>query len=154
MKRFIHSLLAALTFITLMTGCGKPSEISEKMLRDSVQSKTQEILGEKQYAVVWIPSRGSLCDVVFITQSKIGGPSQMAKKVGELLPEAKTKNLALVIAGPNSSKSSQVIRDAINLNAEINLTAMQLVFAGEKKHKTVIKKKSESKGIDFKFIEL
>lgn len=109
MKRFVHISLVVSTIIALMTGCGKPSEISEKKLRDAVQSKAQESLGGKQYVVVWVPSRGSLWDAIFAAQSKMGGPSQMARKVGELLPEAKTKNLTLLVAGPNSSKSSLVI---------------------------------------------
>ena len=151
---FIHNSLVALTFIALMTGCGKPSDISENKLRDFVQSKAQEVLGEKQYAVVWIPSRGTMWDGVFIVQSKMGGPSLMAKKVGKLLPDAKNKNLALIIAGSNSAKSTQVIRDAIDLNADVNLTGMNLVFAGKKKYQRVVKKKSESKGLEFHFIEL
>ena len=78
----------------------------------------------------------------------------MAKEIGKLLPEAKGKNLALVIGGPNNSKNTQVINDALDLNSKVNLKNLKIVFAGKATQLKDIKNKAERRGIDFYFIEL
>ena len=152
--RAIKNISLTIALIVLMTGCGKSSKLSDSALRDYIQSEAQKILAGEQYAVVWIPSRSAKADFTFIVLSKINGPSLMAKEIGKLLPEAKGKNLALVIGGPNNSKNTQVINDALDLNSKVNLKNLKIVFAGKATQLKDIKNKAERRGIDFYFIEL
>lgn len=150
----IRNIATTVMLIVLVTGCGKSSKLSDSELRDYIQSEAQKALTGEQYAVIWIPSRSAMADFTFIAISKINGPSLMAKKIGELLPDAKKKNLALIIGGRNYSKNIQVINDALDLNSKANLKNMKLVFAGNAAQQKDVKKKAESHGIDFYFVEL
>jgi len=128
--------------------------MDENTLRSHIQSEAEKLLGHKRYAIVWIPSRGTTKDATFISMSKTGGPSKMAKEIAKLLPDAKSKNLALVIGGLNDSKNIQVINDAFDLNSENDLKSMQMVFAGNTKHRQALTQKTKSLGIEFYFVDL
>ncbi len=150
----VLNCLASLVLFVLLTGCATPSRVGATTLRNHIQSEAEKLLGHREYVILWLPSRGATADTTFIAMSKTAGPSKMAKEIGKLLPEAKEKNLAIIIGGVNDSKNIQVLNDAFDLNAGTDLKNLQMVFAGRAKHQQEITERAKRLGINFHFIEL
>jgi len=145
---------ACFVLFALVTSCATPSEVNETDLKNYIHSEAEKILGHRDYAIIWIPSRGTTADSTFVAMSKTGGPSKMAKEIATMLPEAKEKNLVLVFGGVNDIKNIQVVEGAFDLNSGTDLSNLTVIFAGHARYRQAITEKMKSSGVEFHFIEL
>ena len=141
----LTSIIATIT-LYLFCGCATIQTLSIEQQRD-IQKKTVSILGENsKVTVISIPSRGAAADATFIAQSKSIGPSLIAKQVASYFASSTNESMDIALVGPNSSKTTQVINDALDLNKSNDLSQLTIVFFGESTDRAPIENKANSLG--------
>ncbi len=92
-----------------------------------------------------IPSEGDVGDQSYIENSQVYGVSPLASRLAQLLESAESGEFRIVVGGPSSQKSAQVVVDAVKLNSERTLGGLILVFVGEKEDAAVVRGAIEKK---------
>lgn len=147
MKRVLYFFV----LMIFLSGCASIQLKDEQ--KKSVEKQTKEVFGETaDYLIVLIPSRGGLADGVFITQSVTQGPSALAFDLAQNFNAAKTKETIITVAGPNTAKNVQVIKDAFILTRS-QLPYLQLLFFGTPEQSRQVEMIAQKYGAKYYFRE-
>lgn len=149
MEKFKIITLCAMTLAICQSSYA--SEGSEECLNAVPTSK---ISGELFF--YYVPSDGPIADKTFITLSKTSGKSGMAKDLAKILKKSKGKTHTYLVCGPSSSKTEQVLKDALSINSKRkrNLSNLTVIFSGKPGNYTDIEKLTENVKATFIFSEL
>lgn len=145
MRKFV--LLFSCLFLF---GCAAVT-FNQKQEQD-VLNQGRAVFGETaDFGVFVVPSRGTLADATFVAQSVSSGPSVLAREMAGQFAAGAQKETLLVLSGPSSAKTAQVIKDAFKLNRGRQLSYLQLLFVGEPEHSPEIERVAKSYGAIYFF---
>ena len=85
---------------------------------------------ESDFQVFYIASSGGIADSTFIALSK-SEPSGDGKQLAQLIQSSVSSPVNVVVVGPNSAKTSIVIKNAADLSKGGQFPNFHLVFVGD-----------------------
>ncbi len=98
-----------------------------------------------KYIVFSVPAENPEEAESFIRDSTLYGGSPTAARLAELLILGETNEIRIVVGGPSSGKTAQVVRDALKLTRGHTLGGLVLLFVGEQRDAALIRKDLEPK---------
>ena len=83
-----------------------------------------------KFDYLFVKSAGEFADQAFITLSKTAGPSDLARDLGTRFAQAEKRPVRMLITGPSSPKTVQVIIDALSFHQGRKLPMLEILFLG------------------------
>ena len=122
----IAPLLTLLGMSVLISGCASVPAAAQSQVAATKVAETT--FRNKSFTMSWIPSFGTLPDIAFLAASA-RQPSVMAVDLAQLLNAGRTNDTYVVVAGPSSAMSSQVLLDALKV-AHNPLPHLHVLYIG------------------------
>ena len=131
-RPFILAMLLSLIFL----GCQTPPEPDPALVTDLKQRGTQ-ILKTPNPEVFWIAARSGMGEKTAVRLARSGANKQV-KELADLISNAITRRVYIVISGDNSALTRAALTSAVNMQVS-KTPGLYLLFIGDKEDESAVR---------------
>jgi len=147
MNRGIRASLVATTLLAL-TACAAP--VAGEALEEKLRQAGASVRGLGSNPEVFpITADSQMAAWTLVGESKESGPLPLARQLNHRMGRAAKRRTMLVVGGPYSSLTHEVVLDALALNGETPLPGLVLVYVGSAESARAARTAAGALGIRF-----
>jgi hypothetical protein len=136
----MKTIIATLVMAIIAVGCVATQDASRPP--QSVVQKAEHVFGNEKAVLIWVPSSKTAADA--------GSPSKLARSLVRTVSRAQGGQVSIAVAGANSSKTRQVITEALSQHGG-PLPGLRLLFIGDASDRDAVRAAVESRSGRFFF---
>ena len=99
-----------------------------------------------RFEYMYVPSEGRLADEAFLAMSRVAGPRKITLDLITIMAPAETQPVRVMVTGPASEKTLQVVLDALSSYEGRRIPHLELLYLGEPAHEALIARKLSEVG--------